>query len=204
MDALATGDWTAFIEANARWAVPIVFLVAFAESVALLGFAVPAAALIAGAGVLVATGASGFAETCAAAVLGAILGDAASYWLGRTYGDRIEGLPPFRRKPELLARANRFFARHGGKSVFLARFIAPLRPVVPLVAGMTAMPHATFQAANILSALVWAPLLLASGVAMGKGVGLDELLTAGIAAPAPERSAPCGPAPPVGGEPPRC
>ena len=196
----AIPGWVAFIEANAAWAEAILFLVAFAESLAFVGFAVPAAALIAAGGVLVATGALGFWQVCIAVALGAVLGDAASYWIGRLFGDRIPQLWPFRSRPELLARSSRFFERHGGKSVFLARFLGPLRPVVPLTAGMMAMPHRNFQIANLLSAAIWAPLLVMPGLAVSKSV---EGQTDGGTRPAQaERAAPCGLAPPIAGEPP--
>ena len=199
--------WGAFIEANASWAEAIFFLCACAESLVLVGFAVPGVVLIATAGALVASGALGFWQVYVAITLGAVLGDAVSYWLGRVFHDRIPRAWPFRHRPELLERGSRFFRRHGGKSVFLARFLGPLRPVVPVTAGMMAMPHRSFLAANLLSAVVWVPLMMAPGFAMAKGVGIDELLsgaTAAPAAPAREESRPCGLAPPISGEPSRC
>jgi len=199
--------WGAFIEANASWAEAIFFLFAFAESLAFVGFVVPGVVLIAAAGALVASGAIGFWQVYVAIALGAVLGDATSYWLGRVFGDRVPRAWPFRQRPEFLERGSRFFLRHGGKSVFLARFLGPLRPVVPITAGMMAMPHHTFQAANLLSAVIWVPLMMAPGFAMAKGVGIDELLTGGTATPAvsrPGSDAPCVPAPPISGEPPRC
>ena len=199
--------WGAFVEANAGWAEVIFFLCAFAESLAFVGFAVPGVVLIATGGALVASGALGFWQVYAAIALGAVLGDAVSYWLGRTFGDRVPRAWPFRQRPEILERGSRFFLRHGGKSVFLSRFLGPLRPVVPMTAGMMAMPHHTFQAANLMSAVIWVPLMMAPGFAMAKGVGIDELLTGATAKPAVSRDgggAPCVPAPPISGEPPRC
>ncbi len=199
--------WGAFIEANASWAEVIFFLCAFAESLAFVGFAVPGLVLIATGGALVASGALGFWQVYAAIALGAVLGDAVSYWLGRLFGDRVPRVWPFHRRPDLLERGSRFFLRHGGKSVFLARFLGPLRPVVPITAGMMAMPHRNFQAANLLSAVIWVPLMMAPGFSMAKGVGLDELLFGTGAPPATSRAvddAPCVPAPPIAGEPPRC
>ncbi|MDQ2104587.1 DedA family protein [Azospirillum isscasi] len=199
--------WGAFIEANASWAEAIFFLCAFAESLAFVGFAVPGLVLIATGGALVASGALGFWQVYAAIALGAVLGDAASYWLGRVFGDHVPRVWPFRRRPELLERGSRFFLRHGGKSVFLARFLGPLRPVVPITAGMMAMPHHTFQTANLLSAVIWVPLMMMPGFVMAKGVGIDELLTGATAMPAAPRKGgdtPCVPAPPISGEPPRC
>ena len=91
-------------------------------------------------------------------VLGAIVGDGVSFWVGHHYGARIRGMGPFRARPHLIGRAEAFFRRFGVPSVALARFVPVLRSTVPLVAGMTGMPVRRFVVANVLSALVWAPV----------------------------------------------
>ncbi len=90
-------------------------------------------------------------------VLGAIMGDGISFWIGHHYGARIRGMRPFRGRPQVIERAEAFFCRFGMPSVGLARFVPVLRSTVPLVAGMTGMPIRRFLVANVLSALVWAP-----------------------------------------------
>jgi membrane protein DedA with SNARE-associated domain len=95
-----------------------------------------------------------------AGVAGAVLGDSISFWLGQKFGPVLPRLWPFRSHPDLLTRGIVFFERYGGSSVFVGRFIGPLRAVVPLAAGMMHMPTARFYAANILSAVVWAPALV--------------------------------------------
>jgi membrane protein DedA with SNARE-associated domain len=104
----------------------------------------------------------------AAALLGAVLGDAAAFWIGRRLGGAVAGFWPFSRRPELLARGTRFFARHGGKSVFIGRFFGPVRSVVPLTAGIMRMPARRFWLANVGSAIVWAPMVLFAGDAVGE------------------------------------
>jgi undecaprenyl-diphosphatase len=74
---------------------------------------------------------------------------------------------PFTRSPELLPNGIRFFARHGGKSVFIGRFFGPVRAVIPLAAGVMRMRRDRFWFANVTSALVWAPMLLFAGDAVG-------------------------------------
>ena len=60
-----------------------------------------------------------------------------------------------------------FFAKHGGKSVFIGRFFGPVRAVIPLAAGVMRMPRGWFWFANFTSALVWAPMLLFVGDVIG-------------------------------------
>ena len=144
-----------FMREHAAWAVPATFLIAFLESLAVVSLLVPATVMLLGLGALVAAGAIGFWEVFAAGVVGAVLGNSLSYWVGRRFKDSIAHSWPFRQRPQLLARGHSFFDQHGGKSVFIGRFFGPTRAVVPLVAGMTEMPQRRFLTANVLSAIVW-------------------------------------------------
>lgn len=162
-------DW---VGNHPHWAGAVIALVAFSESLALVGLIVPGALLMFAAGALIVTGALGFWSTFLWAVAGAVLGDGLSYWLGHHYRNRIGTFWPFRRHPELLARGEAFFHRHGGKSILLGRFIGPVRPVIPVVAGMLDMPPGRFYVTNVLSALGWAPAYLLPGMAFGASLAL--------------------------------
>ena len=70
----------------------------------------------------------------------------------------------------MLQRGMDFFRRYGGASVFIGRFFGPLRAVIPIAAGMMRMPTALFYVANIVSAVVWAPVLLLSGALIARSV----------------------------------
>src|SRR6202000_727849 len=86
------------------------------------------------------------------------------------YKERIVHLWPLRTHPESLEARRRFFIKQGAKSVVLARFIGPLRAIVPVVAGMMGMPPLRFYAINVLSALLWAPAHILPGVVFGASV----------------------------------
>ncbi|HXP04062.1 MAG TPA: DedA family protein [Stellaceae bacterium] len=156
-----------FIAAHANWAAAIMFLTAFGESFAFLSLLFPGTTLLIAAGTLMSGGTLPYTPVLIGAVLGATLGDTVSYWLGRRFGPGIARLWPFTRHPEMLPNGIRFFARHGGKSVFIGRFFGPVRAVIPLAAGVMEMPRGRFWAANFGSALVWAPMLLFVGDAIG-------------------------------------
>ena len=157
----------AFITAHSHWAAVIMFVTAFGESFAFLSLLFPGTTLLIAAGTLMSDGTLPYAPVLAGAVLGATLGDSVSYWLGRQLGGGIAALWPFSRNPEMLPAGMRFFARHGGKSVFIGRFFGPMRAVIPLAAGVLRMPRGLFWFANVTSALVWAPMLLFVGDAAG-------------------------------------
>ncbi|HZK90261.1 MAG TPA: DedA family protein [Stellaceae bacterium] len=157
----------AIVAAHAQWAAAIMFVTAFGESFAFLSLLFPGTTLLIAAGTLMSDGTLPYTPVLIGAVLGATLGDAVSYGIGRRFGGGIGRLWPFSRHPEMLPSGIRFFARHGGKSVFIGRFFGPMRAVIPLAAGMMKMPHGWFWFANVVSAAVWAPMLLLVGDAVG-------------------------------------
>jgi len=149
-----------------------VFLVAMSESLAIIGLIVPGVLFMFGFGALIASGSLSFWPTMAWAVAGAVCGDGLSFMLGRIFKDRIATFYPFNRHPGMLQRGSQFFHRYGGKSVIFGRFVGPVRAVVPLVAGMLQMPTNRFLAANIFSALLWAPAYLIPGMVFGASLEL--------------------------------
>ena len=147
------------------------FVTAFGESFAFVSLAFPGTSLLIAAGTLMAAGTLPYAPVIAGAIVGAVLGDSISYWIGRRFGAPIARVWPFSRHPSLLPSGIAFFERHGGKSVFIGRFFGPVRAVIPLAAGLMLMPRRDFWIANIASALVWAPMLLLVGDLVGEAGG---------------------------------
>ena len=156
------------IAAHSEWAAAVMFVTAFGESFAFVSLAFPGTTLLIAAGALISAGTLPYTPIIAGAVLGAVLGDTISYWIGRRFGDAIGRVWPFSRNPDLLPRGIAFFERHGGKSVFIGRFFGPVRAVIPLAAGLMRMPRRLFWVANVASALVWAPMLLLAGDLAGE------------------------------------
>src|SRR5215472_4338776 len=155
------------IASHSTLAVAIMFITAFGESFAFVSLLFPGTSILIAAGALMAAGSLPFFPILAGAVIGAVLGDTVSFWIGHRFGGGIARIWPFTRNPELLPSGIRFFARHGGKSVFIGRFFGPMRAVIPLAAGIMRMPRGRFWFANVTSAIVWAPMLLFAGDAVG-------------------------------------
>ena len=164
-----------------NWVAIAVFAVALTESLVLVGLIVPGAVLMVAAGALISTGEVGFWSILLAAIAGAIVGDGISYWIGHHYSDQLKTLWPFRRHPQWLARGEIFVHRHGGKSILFGRFVGPVRPFVPVVAGMLGMQPLRFYRVNILSALIWAPAYLLPGMAFGTSLALAGEVAARLA-----------------------
>lgn len=158
------------------WVYWIALLAALVETVLVVGLFLPGSSLLLLLGALSAGGGGpSFLGILAFAVAGATLGDNVNYSLGRRYGQRWtkNGLWLLRR--EHFEQAQAFFARHGGKSVFLARFIPSLKEVAPFVAGTAGMRHGWFFLWNLLGALGWGLQWVGAGYVFARSLALAQL-----------------------------
>lgn len=156
--------------------IGFIFLIAIGEAVFILGLFVPSTPVLLLVGGIIATGKLPFWEIYFAAVLGAVIGDAISYTVGFALKDRIKTIWPFRNYLDLLERGEAFFAKHGGKSVFIGRFIPGVKAVVPGIAGMMGMPYRWFSIINVTSAFAWAAAHILPGMLLTawlKSIGLS-------------------------------
>ncbi len=160
-----------FVRVHQAWAAPVVFALAFGESLAFISLLVPAWAALVGIGVLISSGNLDFWPVWVAASIGAALGDWLSFWIGVKLGPPVAHIWPLSRHPELLPKGEAFVKRWGALAIFIGRFFGPLRASVPLVAGIFQMPWWQFQLANFSSAFVWAAVLLTLGDVVGKLLG---------------------------------
>ena len=168
---------TAFIAQHGMWAGPIVGVLAFGESLAVVGLFIPATALMIAVGGLIGMGAVEPLWIIGWAIVGACLGDWMSYALGRRIGPSVYRRWPLNRHRQMVARARLFFRRYGFLSIFAGRFLGPVRATIPLVAGVMDMQHRRFQIANVTSAILWVPVMFAPGYFAVKTLGSVEQVT---------------------------
>jgi membrane protein DedA with SNARE-associated domain len=162
-----------FVARNPDGALVVAFLAATVEALAIVGTVIPGTFIVMGvAGAAAAAGQPMF-PFVAVAVLGAVIGDYLSYWIGFHYRFTVRQWWPLAQRPQLMAGADRFFARYGSFSVALCRFIPVLRSTVPLVAGITGLSRRRFLVANVTSALIWAPAHVCP--AQLAGLSIDRL-----------------------------
>jgi membrane protein DedA with SNARE-associated domain len=152
-----------FVRVHEPWAAPIVFALAFGESLAFISLLIPAWAALVGIGVLIAKGGLSFWPIWVAGSIGAALGDWLSYWVGYKLENRVYHMWPLSQNPNIIPVGEAFVRKWGAVGIFIGRFSGPLRASVPLVAGVFAMPYARFQIANFSSAFVWTAVLLTLG-----------------------------------------
>jgi membrane protein DedA with SNARE-associated domain len=159
-----------FVRDNAAWAPPIVFVLAFGESLAFISLLIPAWGALVAIGALIGPSGVHFMPVWIAGALGAALGDWLSYWIGLKLEGSVAHMWPLSRHPELIPRGEAFMKKWGVLGIFIGRFFGPLRAVVPLIAGIFEMPFWRFQLANFSSAFVWAAVLLTIGDGIFKAV----------------------------------
>jgi membrane protein DedA with SNARE-associated domain len=152
-----------FVRVHEQWAAPVVFALAFGESLAFISLLIPAWAALVGIGALIGSGGLNFWPVWVAGAVGAALGDWLSYWIGIKLGPPVAHIWPLSRHPELLPKGEAFVKRWGVLAIFIGRFFGPLRASVPLVAGIFRMQFWPFQTANFTSAFLWSAVLLTTG-----------------------------------------
>ncbi len=178
-------DWLSqileWIRANPGWAGATIGLVAFLEGLAVVGILVPGIVILFGFGALVGLGILDLATVWLWCSAGAILGDGLSFWLGYHFKHRIEEIWPFSKFPELFAHGKKYFRQHGLKSIIIGRFVGPVRPIIPVIAGMLHMPPKRYVPANLLAGTFWAPAYLLPGVVFGASLELAQAVALRLA-----------------------
>lgn len=143
------------------------FLIAFIESLPLLGTLFPGSVSMTAIGILIGSGVLPPIATCLFAIIGAFAGDCLGFWLGNRYHEKIRLLWPFRKLSKYLNYSEKFFQKHGGKSIIIGRFIGPTRAAMPLIAGILRYRWKQFAPAALFAALVWSLVYVAPGIALG-------------------------------------
>lgn len=165
IDALSTQPW---------WILAAITAVAFLESFALVGLLLPGVVMLFTLAALAGNQEVLLPAVLIAAALGACAGDISSYFIGRWLEPRIAHWRWFERHQAVLEQGHWFFVRWGWLGVAIGRFIGPIRPVIPLVAGTLAMPARIFISVSLVSVMIWAPVYILPGYLTGEVVGLLE------------------------------
>jgi membrane-associated protein len=167
----------------------LVGLLIFGEDALFVGFVLPGETAAVLGGVAVARGSVSLLAIMAVVVGAAIVGDTVGYEVGRHVGTRVLRTRLLRRHAPRLDDAREFLAHRGGSAVFLGRFVAFFRAVIPALAGTARMPYRRFLAFNAAGGLVWGVGFILVGYLAGNSYAAVErtigrvgaLIVAGIA-----------------------
>jgi membrane-associated protein len=150
------------------WSYALLFAVIFCETGLVVTPILPGDSLLFAVGAIAALGSLRLELIYPLLCLAAVLGDTVNYWIGARVGPRVfhyEGSAFFKR--EHLERTHRFYERHGGKTIIIARFVPIIRTFAPFVAGIGTMSYRRFFAYNVLGGVLWVTLFLLGGYAFG-------------------------------------
>jgi len=165
-----------YLNSHQEYALLFIFLISLFESLLVVGVIVPGVALLSAIAITAGQISIPLWQVLICAWLGAVMGDAISYGCGYVFRHRIHDVWPFKLHPDWLNQGHAFFNRHGGKSVFFGRFIGPIRPFIPVVAGMMDMKPNRFLFWNLISASAWAPLYLIPPYVLGDTLNIKDWL----------------------------
>ena len=146
----------AFVSDHAMLAYVTLFLAAFLEAIPIAGSVIPGTTVILALSALIPGGELKLQWVLLAAIAGAVIGDGGAFWIGHRRQREILTTWPFSNYPRLVAQSEAFFHRFGTLAIFFARFVAPIRAVVPITAGALDVPPARFYAVNIPAIVLWA------------------------------------------------
>ncbi len=147
------------------WTYAILFVVIFIETGLVVMPFLPGDSLLFAAGTFAALGALNIYTLVGLLMVAAILGDTANYWIGHSLGERAYDSKWV--KKEYLDKTHEFFEKHGGKTIFLARFVPIIRTFAPFVAGVGQMSYKYFFSYNVFGGLIWVPLFAFAGYFFG-------------------------------------
>lgn len=156
--------WLGWIELHPGWSLLLLALAAGVEGLFIIGIFIPGSVLMFAAGVLAANDILHPVATLVCAGVGATLGDACSFAIGRAYR---KDLPRLTGGWQVLPRAQVFFQRRGGPSIILGRMIGPLRPFVPAVAGASGYPWSRYIPMAIIASTLWVLAYALPGMVVG-------------------------------------
>lgn len=144
------------------------FLVVLVESGLLVGFFFPGDSLLFTAGFLASQGFFDITLLIILFFIAAVVGDSGGYFIGHKFGKKL-----FNRKDNVffhkdhLMKAEKFYEKHGGKTIILARFIPFIRTFAPVIAGISSMKYSVFFTYNIVGGFLWAVGLTLGGYFLG-------------------------------------
>lgn len=145
----------------------ILFVIIFVETGLVIMPFLPGDSLLFAGGAFAALGSLNIFVLLVVLMAAAVLGDTANYWIGHFFGEKLIANPRIPIKKEHIEKTEKFFAKHGGKTIILARFVPIVRTFAPFVAGVGKMHYGNFISYNVIGGIAWVLLFTLAGFFFG-------------------------------------
>lgn len=145
----------------------ILFAIIFVETGLVIMPFLPGDSLLFAAGAFAALGSLNIWITLGLLIVAAVLGDTVNYWIGHFFGDKLVANPRVPIKHEHIEETKKFFDKHGGKTIILARFVPIVRTFAPFVAGIGGMHYGQFFSYNVIGGITWVVVATIAGYFFG-------------------------------------
>jgi membrane-associated protein len=152
----------------------ILFVIIFIETGLVFTPFLPGDSLLFAAGAFAALGSLNIFVILGLLIIAAIAGDTCNYWIGHFFGQKLVDNPKVPIKKEHIEETQKFFEKHGGKTIILARFIPIIRTFAPFVAGIGKMSYGKFISYNVIGGIVWVMVATLAGYFFGNIPAIKE------------------------------
>ncbi len=163
-----------FITDYGIWVYMILFLIIFCETGLVVTPFLPGDSLLFALGMLATENLLNLTILYPLLLIAAISGDTLNYWIGKWIGEKAYNYDNKYFKREYLLRAHEFYEKHGGKAIFIARFVPIIRTFAPFVSGIANMNYPRFLFYNVFGAVVWITLFMFGGYFLGNLPGIKS------------------------------
>ncbi|MBT0726159.1 DedA family protein [Rosenbergiella australiborealis] len=160
------------LEQSVGWAIGVVAVVTFLESLALVGLILPGTVMMASLGALIGSGHISLYPAWGAGLVGCLVGDWLSFYIGWKFQGPLHRWKYLQKYQALLSKTEHALHNHSIATIIIGRFVGPTRPLIPLIAGMLELPVKKFLLPSIVGCLLWPPVYLLPGILAGVAIDI--------------------------------
>ncbi|XBC38841.1 MAG: DedA family protein [Buchnera aphidicola (Melaphis rhois)] len=169
-------DWFLYLMTQTIfYSLPIITIVAFLESLALVGLFLPGIILMAALGTLIGNGTLNFYSAWIAGFIGCICGDLISYYIGWKFKQYLNNFYLLKNNKTILSQITTTLNNYTAVTILVGKFVGPTRPLIPMVCGMLNLSLKKFSVSTIFGCILWPPIYFFPGIITGIAINTEQI-----------------------------